>query len=423
MTTFRAVVFGHHQKKDGTFNVKIRVTHNGEKRYIPTNHYIRKDQMTKGLKIKDVRVIEMLEEIISQMRFEVAKLGLVANTMSIQELVDIINEKVSRGAYFTLNFPAYWREKMKGMKKGTSQVYATALNALLRYTNGKEIDISVITSQWLREFVYFLDNEPAPGGRVKAGGRARSLYPACIRHIYNLAREEFNDESKDYFPLPYNPFARFSVPKSPKSKEKALSVAVIQKIIDYQIDRDTCGVRKGDFYPEELARDMFILSFGLIGMNAADIFEMKKIRNGIVDYERKKTRDRRDDRARIKVRVEPEIRGIIEKYRNAKNDVLELILADHYSDSTSMANTINIGLSRIADAIGVERFTFYAARHSWATIAYNVARIDKWLIHSAINHTDKTMSITDIYIAKDYSLFWEANRKVLSLFNWDKKGW
>lgn len=419
MTTFRAVVFEHHQKQDGTYNVKIRVTHNGCKRYIATNHYVRKDQMTRGLKIKDARVVSLLEETIAQMRLEVSKLGIVADSMSVQELVDIISENVKKGDYFTLNFVKYWREKIKGMKKGTAQVYMTALNAVLRFTKGKEIDISVITSQWLREFVQFIDREPAPGGRAKTGGRARSLYPACIRHIYNLAREEFNDESKDYFPLQYNPFTRFSVPKTPRSREKALSISVIQRIIDYKIDRDNCGVRRGEFYPEELARDMFLLSFGLIGMNAADIYEMKKVRNGIVDYERKKTRDRRDDRARMKVRVEPEIRKLLEKYRNHENDVLELVFADHYSDPTSMANTINIGLARIADAIGVERFTFYAARHSWATIAYNVARIDKWLIHSAINHTDKTMSITDIYIAKDYSLFWDANRKVLSLFRWD----
>lgn len=36
MATFKAEVYAHQKKKDGTYNIKIRVTHNGEKRYLAT---------------------------------------------------------------------------------------------------------------------------------------------------------------------------------------------------------------------------------------------------------------------------------------------------------------------------------------------------------------------------------------------------
>jgi integrase len=419
MTTFKAIVLKHHLKQDGTYNVKIAITHKGKRRFIPTNHYITSKQMTRGMKIKDVAVIEMLEELIQLMRKEVAKLGMVADNMPIDELVDIISTKVSKGERFTLKFIDYGKKKCKDMKPSTASVYMTTFNAILRFTRGKDIDISVITSQWLRNFVSFLDNEPGIHTKEQKKGRAVSLYTSNIRHIYNLAREEFNDEDREYFPIPYNPFNRFKVPKPPVPKEKALSVEIIQKIIDYEPKRNVNGVSEGAYHLEEIAKDMFLLSFGMIGMNGADIFEMGKVKNGVYDYERKKTRDRRDDRARMKVRVEPEMAEIMAKYKSYDKD-REMVIAEHYKGgSQSFNNSINRGLARIADAIGVERFSFYSARHSWATIAHNVARIDKYLIHSAINHADGAMKITDIYITKDYSLFWEANRKVLNLFEWD----
>jgi integrase len=420
MTTFKAVVFQHHEKKDGTYNVKIRVIHKGKHRFLSTNHYITKSQMTKGFKIKDVATIELLEELIQRMRREVAKLGMVADNMPIDELVDVINTKVTKGDYFSLKFVEYGRKKCKEMKPATASVYNTALNAILRFTKGKDIDISVITAQWLRNFIAFLDSEPGIHTKEKKGGRAVSLYTSCIRHIYNLARDEFNDEDREHFPIPYNPFTRFKVPKPPAPKEKALSVEIIQKIIDYDPNKNKTGVSDGAFFLEEIAKDAFLLSFGLIGMNTADIYEMKKVKNGVVDYERKKTRDRRADRARMMVRVEPEMREIMQKYKSSSDDV-ELVFPEHYTYGVqSFSNSVNKGLARIAAAIGVEKFSMYAARHSWATIAHNIARVDKYLVHSAINHADSAMKITDIYIKKDYSLFWDANRKVLDLFDWSK---
>lgn len=36
MVTFKAEVYAHQRKKDGTYNIKIRVTHQGKKRYLST---------------------------------------------------------------------------------------------------------------------------------------------------------------------------------------------------------------------------------------------------------------------------------------------------------------------------------------------------------------------------------------------------
>jgi integrase len=82
---------------------------------------------------------------------------------------------------------------------------------------------------------------------------------------------------------------------------------------------------------------------------------------------------------------------------------------------------INKGLKRIGEKLGVDDLEFYAARHSWATIARSAAvGIDKYTVHEALNHSDSRMKITDIYIDRDWSNIWNANKKVLALFNWER---
>ncbi|MCS2212872.1 recombinase [Bacteroides fragilis] len=56
---------------------------------------------------------------------------------------------------------------------------------------------------------------------------------------------------------------------------------------------------------------------------------------------------------------------------------------------------------------------FHAARHTWATIASNEAGVDKYTVHTALNHVDENMRVTDIYIAKSWDSIDAANRKVL----------
>lgn len=70
-------------------------------------------------------------------------------------------------------------------------------------------------------------------------------------------------------------------------------------------------------------------------------------------------------------------------------------------------------MKKIGDDLGIDDLEFYAARHTWATIASNEAGVDKYTVHTALNHVDENMRVTDIYIAKSWDSIDAANRKVL----------
>jgi hypothetical protein len=190
MATFKAVVLAHHKKEDGTYNVKIRVTHNRVTRYIKTNIFVAKNDLTKGMKIKNEAVNYEIEGIIREYRHECNLWGLQINGMTTEQIIT----RIEKGKdCFSLDFIKFGRERADKLRKegrnGTAGNYDTAINALVKYIHRDTLDISEITSVFMKKFVEWIDGRPAESKREK-GQRARSLYPSIIRAIHNAAKDE-----------------------------------------------------------------------------------------------------------------------------------------------------------------------------------------------------------------------------------------
>ena len=84
-----------------------------------------------------------------------------------------------------------------------------------------------------------------------------------------------------------------------------------------------------------------------------------------------------------------------------------------YNTANNLNRAINVGLKEIDKLLKVDNLELYAARHSWATIALNKVGIDKYTVHSALNHVDEAMKVTDIYIERDFISLKQANAKVV----------
>jgi integrase len=166
------------------------------------------------------------------------------------------------------------------------------------------------------------------------------------------------------------------------------------------------------FIRDEFARDMFMLSFYLVGTNSVDLFNCKDLKHGRLIYERTKTKSRRSDRAEIQINIEPEAVPLFEKYKD-KSGTHVFDFHTRYTDSEGFNAAINKGLKYIGTAIGIDNLQFYAARHSWATIALNECDIPKSDVHEFLNHVDTELRVTELYTQKDWGRLARANRKVL----------
>lgn len=420
-TSFKAVVFAHHKKADGTYNVKVRVTHNRVRRQLPTNVWVRKEDLTRGFKVKSQEVLDKLKVLIDEYYSILGTLPVErSSAMSIDELLEYISNYHERQQRFELDFIAFGRQCVKDTlaegREGSAKGYDTALNALERFLHTDHLPIEQLTSKLLADFKSFIEHEPVQNYKPKKGkqipqkgGRATSLYLGYLRVLHNKAKDKYNDEEAGIIRIPNSPFKKTKVPKQPKTRKRSIKLEQLQAIMQVA-DGKTKDSR------QTLARDMFLLSFGLIGMNSVDLYRCNEYKDGRISYKRSKTKSRREDEAEISIKVEPCVLPLVEHYRDRTGKRV-FNFHQRYSSHMTFNTAINKGLKLIEKMEGIKEddLEFYAARHTWATLARNKASIDKETIHEALNHVDDNMRVTDIYIDRDYSQQDAANKQVLEL--------
>lgn len=372
-------------KKDKTRKVSITLSHKGIRKRIHTNITIKECDLTKQGKIKSDSLKRNIEDTINTLKNRLYEIETSLGNKDAD--IEWIYSQLT-GNVKTLDFFEYtrkWVEKSNNKGKGN---YSIMLNSLHRFLKCDILSFSDVNYNLLNNYKDYLTGHP----------RAQSLYLGCMRHIFNEAIREYNmDDNKV---ITNNPFNSFIIPKSASmTKNRIISDDNLIKLFNFH------GTRRVG-----MARDCYILSFCLIGMNSVDLYECTSYSNGILAYDRAKTRDRRTDNAHIEIVVPNIIKPLFDKY---KGDSRVFNFYKKYSNAANFNKHINKGLHIIADTLGIPHFDFYSARHTWASIARNRLGIDKYTIHEALNHVSD-MSITDIYIQKDYTNINKANEKVIA---------
>lgn len=409
MATLKIVVLPHQKKQDGTWNVKIRVTHHRQSAFIATDYYVTQKQINKkSFEISDNFLRMTLEEYVFALRKTIVKLGLKTELYTAKELAEYLEKENKAGSDADIDFAAFCNNRAsetiaKG-KEGTGKLYKSTINSLVDYVGREKISIVEITSKFLEKYeAWLIEKELTVSGI--------NLYMRTIRALFNAAREAYNDEDKGVLRIAHYPFAKFKITPVGETKKRALKPDVIKALRDLP-DVKTYG--SNDHSRENIARDVFMLSFYLIGMNTVDLYNCEKIENGRIIYQRTKTKTRRADNAEISIKIEPEALPLIEKYRDKTGHRL-FSFYKLYADRSTFNSNVNKGLKEVGkkEGVEVEGLNTYYARHSWASIARNICRVSKDDVAMALNHSDQVNKVTDIYIDKDWSIIDEANRKVL----------
>ena len=410
MPSFKAIILKHQIKSDKTVNIKIRVTHNRKSRYISTGLTAATSDLTKSLKIKTQAFYDDTDGKIKAYREKCNKYPDRVKSMSIEQLLSFLTEEVPVNA--DINFIAFAQKEIERLKaegrRGVATNHNTSINTLIRFIGGDVLNVQNITAKFLQDFESFIRSKPIVGNN-KAMVRAPSLYMSSIRAMHNELKKQYNDEDIGIIRVPFSPFSKYKLPAEKPTRKRAIDINLIKEI--FELSDETVKTNRA-YIRFNLAKDCFILSFCLIGMNSTDLFHCTDIKKKFITYKRKKTSSRRKDEAEISVLIQKEIEPLIEKYRD-KTGKHVFNFYQKFTNEQNFNQAINKGLKLIGKKIKTEDLEFYAARHSWATIALNKVGIDKYTVHSALNHVDEAMKVTDIYLDKDWSLINNANRKVL----------
>lgn len=274
---------------------------------------------------------------------------------------------------------------------GTRTVYNTTRNKIIAYD--KKCTFSTMDRGWLVRFEKWMADS---GMKVNA----YAIHLRNLRTVFNYAIDE------GYTGL--YPFRKFTIGKE-ETRKRSLTVGQLRTLRDYPCEEW-----------QKRYRDMFMLMFYLIGINAADLFRAKStdVTDGRLEYKRAKTGKL------YSIFIEPEAWEIIERYRGTEYllDVMET-----FKDYKNFLHRMGIALKQIGGLERVGRggkkvrtplfpeLSSYWSRHTWATVAASLD-IPKETISEALGHSIGS-EVTSIYINFDRKKVDEANRKVIDMVN------
>lgn len=154
-----------------------------------------------------------------------------------------------------------------------------------------------------------------------------------------------------------HPFTGIKMPK-PGVKLLDITIDEFRRIKDLETPHKRIG----------LARDLFLLSFYLCGMNLADIVEADFSKDE-VNFIRKKTCRKKSGMNIVSFSIPPEARVIIKKYikRNGKLDF------GYDFSYRNFQRYLNFCFKKLAEAVGITTsFSFYSARKTFSQFAYDL---------------------------------------------------
>lgn len=392
MASFKPVVL--RRKKNGEWKVYIRVTHNRKTVHIDTGLTAVDGEVRRGVLVGSM-VLDQANEAAKAMRERVNAYGSAVIDMDIEDVKAV----ATRRDEFDRNFFSYCGEHLNRLgsdgRDGTRKSHKTAIQSLRAFVGKDMLYYSDMTVTLMIHYKAYLKNT--------YGAITSSTYLGIIAMIFRKARAEINGGSVGSL-ITNDPFEVVKPDKPTATKKRALDPSDIIKVRDAE---DTS-------YAVNRSRDLFMLSFYLVGINAADLYELEKPVDGYITYNRRKTRRRRTDGAMMRLKVPDEALPILEKYADRYGE-RALDFYNQFGSCYAFSSAVAHGFRRLSKVTGIPDLTFYAARHSWATLAANVCGVDFYTVEKALCHSTAGGAVTETYIRPDYSRIDNANRLVLDV--------
>lgn len=419
MATLKQIILPHHKKEDNTWNVKIRLTHKRKSTYMDTNYFVSSKQLNKSFALKDTFILKKVLDEVEAYRNKLNDFGSKYDYLDVWQLAEKLNEieetKLGNIKPDDINVISFGRNRINELRelKRTSSAgnMTTVVNSLEDYFKSDFVPITAITAKMLTKYELYLKRPRALKRYNQFSELVTTNEPGLtdngihchfrdLRILFNNIKDHYNDDDLGIVVVKHYPFKKFKIKRYKPRRKRKLTIAQVQAIRDFVAPKDS---------RIELAKELFMLSFYLCGMNAVDIYKMRASTTAPkrIDYSRSKTASRRTDDAFISINLIKEARSIFMKYAGA--------LSERYSDHRTLDQAIAYGMRAIGKMLKIANLEFYDARHAFADFARNKCRFSVDDIALALNHIDDDNFVTDLYLSKDWSIIDEIQASVIRL--------
>lgn len=312
--------------------------------------------------------------------------------LSVSELKDKIFQPANSTSFFL--FTRQLIEDLENAGRyGTAKSYREVVHVVQEYMVERDLPFKGITYDFLTRF----ENRHVSKGNSLNG---LAVYLRTIRSIYNKAMKSGLIDRESY------PFETYKIKTVPTEK-RALDWELIRRIILLKLDTTD---------PLFNARNYFVASYMMYGMNFSDMAFLKKadIKDGRIVYRRKKTSKIYD------IKVTESLGKILEYYSDLSSNseflfpiLKSTIPAQQYRDILWARKRYNKKLKALGELLEIDqKLTSYVSRHSFATQAM-LNQVPLNAISSMLGHSN--LKTTEIYLKSlPSSILDDYNAKLLN---------
>ncbi len=383
---------------DGQHKVRIAISHKGNTRYFVTRFVVPSAENISNGRIVGV---DNSTYINKQLTIQLQKIYEAydkiedSEYLTCSQLMTAIEDNivsVKPRSLYEVGKEYLASLKAKTLAKGSIYLYEQGLTEMRNFF-GEDFVIKNLNTDRVNEYMTFL--------KKKLSDTTVNIRMRFLRLSVSYAKRH------KYVIFDVSPFEDVHVPKS-NVRDCAVSLEEIRKVRDLVIP-DNVKHKNLD-----LARNTFMASFFLCGMNITDILTVD-FSGDDVHFKRTKTKSRRKNAPDTVFSIQPEAREYLDKIiKNGK-------YIYRSSNPRNITTMLYENLLTIADLCGIKkRFIFYSARKSFAQLA-NELMIKDSIIEYCLGDTVSTSgSVIGHYINVNRRMADKAMRKVFDAVASDK---
>lgn len=341
MTTLRIAIVPAKINKAGKHKIRIAVGHRQQTRYIVTRFELdNPDDLQNGqvVNLPNAPYINMkLRSILNSYQEALDKIN--THAYSCKQLIEYLHTIKSGSTSYSIASNDYIDTLVREGRKSTAQLYARTSKYFIEFCK-HDIMLDGITPRTIKDFdIYMM--------------RALSLNPSTrgthMAHLKAVINQAIRDNMVKY---DTHPFAYYEKPTIPV-RELDISVEEVRLIRDSEPKAKALVV----------ARDAFMLSYYLGGINMVDLLAYNFKGKTTMEYERQKSKNTKKNDKKVCFTIPDEAKPIIKRYmgRNGKIDF------GYKLSYENLRKYITKYIGILAQSLGIETHViYYTARKSFA---------------------------------------------------------
>ena len=385
---------------DGSHKVRIAISHKGQTRYFVTRHVV---PGLENLVNGQVVGVNNASYINQQLRIRMNKIYSICDAAkdieyyTCSQLVQYIEDAEGNAGPKSIHDigEKFLTTRRNQYREGTLRLYRDALYYFEMFF-GSDFLLQLLTSDSLHRFELFLKENR---------GMSRSTISIKMRNLHTIINYAIRQKFVEY---DVSPYADYTDPE-PTRRDCAVTLEQLRMIRDVDLSQERSPMIG-------VARDIFMLSFYLCGINLRDMVEID-FSNDYIQFVRIKTENRRKNPTLTEFTIQPEARDILNRLTKKGR-----LFIHHKRSCGALQRILYDNLPRIAKKCNIENsnFIYYSARKTFAQLANQLFIKDSVIEYCIGDTVTPSRKVIGYYIHVTREMADLAIRKVFDAVATDK---